>query len=198
MSGLTVIPQSDMRAITLYAEYAHAVVTGDKTIETRPRPCSHRGWVGIHAAASVTHLRAGERRQLGRFDVERDQAGLLLRGMAWPYRLPLGAIVAVARVVDCVPMVWDDTWPPRPDGAGAALEIHASGLALWRGGQVDTPEDVTEDLPYGVFAPGRFALLLEDVTRLPRPVPAKGNQAVPWRVPEDVAAKVREQLEVAS
>jgi hypothetical protein len=38
---------------------------------------------------------------------------------------------------------------------------------------------------------------LVDVRRLPEPVPARGQLAVPWRLPEDVAAAVQAQHDLA-
>lgn len=36
---------------------------------------------------------------------------------------------------------------------------------------------------------------LADVRRLPKPVPARGSLALPWRLPEDVAGQVQAQLD---
>lgn len=40
------------------------------------------------------------------------------------------------------------------------------------------PIDVSDQQPYGDFAPGRWAWLLDHVEQLPQPVPAKGRQGV--------------------
>jgi hypothetical protein len=51
---------------------------------------------------------------------------------------------------------------------------------------------VSDQRPFGTFAPGQWALLLEDVVKLPEPVPAKGAQGL-WTVPPETAAEVYRQ-----
>ncbi len=192
MSGLAVIPQSDMRAITVRQPWASLIAAGAKTIETRPRPTSYRGPVLIHAGKTWN-----------RQDLAGVLPALVTGGPHGPrlrHSLPLGAFVAVANVVDCVKVYDFGRCPERP---GLYIEdaMTAEGRSLWLcrlrlDGGIDNLDRIEAQRPYGDYTPGRFALLLEDVTRLPEPVPAKGQRAIPWRVPEDVAAKVREQLEV--
>lgn len=183
MSGLTVIPRSDLRAITVGQPWASLIAVGAKTIETRPRPTKHRGLVLVHAAAADTD------RFMHRYSEAWNALGEEIGGAA----PPRGAIVAVARIVQCLPVA-DGGQETTPEGPW----IWRRRTELWSmlgGYQVG---DLGSELPYGDYTPGRYALLLDDVTRLPRPVPAKGNQAVPWRVPADVAAQVREQVEGAA
>lgn len=199
----------DLRAITLRQPYAQLVAVGAKTIETRGRRCNYRGPIAVHAAAKWTFdqfvdvVRSGtgpaiadalaaaghaephtEPRQKGPYP-----GGVYYFSTELVHDLPLGAIVAVANLVDCVPIVRDSEHAPVP----FAVE-NVDGDVFVLDGDVHEHAYRSQG-PYGDFTPGRYALLLEDVTRLPEPVPAKGNQAVPWRVPADVAAKVREQVE---
>lgn len=80
--------------------------------------------------------------------------------------LALGAIVATARLVDCVPMVgpgegspdgWPTEWP--------LVEVEPARLTLWPsdGAAAVEATDITDQLPYGDFAPGRWAWLLDDI-----------------------------------
>jgi hypothetical protein len=83
--------------------------------------------------------------------------------------LPLGAIVATCTLVDVAP-VESIAWHPYdgPDGARWWGSEWQPGVVCVNDGQ----------RPYGDFAPGRFAWLLEDVKPLDEPVPFKGGQGL--------------------
>lgn len=96
------------RALTIIQPWATLIAHGHKHIETRSWNTNHRGPVLIHAAKSMP-CKVGETLHLGRWSVERDgmgaRTGLLLRPpIGHPYRLPLGAIVAVANLIDVRPV----------------------------------------------------------------------------------------------
>ncbi len=176
-----------MRAITLHQPYASLIALGDKTIETRswPAPKSiigHR--IAIHASSRLSGRR-GQITELGDFELTRDLSGYLLRGpIAWPYRLPLGAVVCTAVVSDSVPMV--SATEGRPVSAIRINHIHP--LTFIQGNYDPRVTDLSAQLPYGEFAPGRWAWMLEDVLPLARPIPAKGKQGL-WNFDlEPVAA----------
>jgi hypothetical protein len=192
-----------MKALTLKQPYASLVVLGIKEWETRPAPfngnmrpagvrglpglCIDRGErIAIHAAASMP-IRKGTRRKpstltVGDYEVERDGAGLLLRGpIAWPYRLPVGAIVGYATVAEVLPIVaWrdhrahirhidDELWVAEPaEGQtvdpGLTETVQSAGI-------------ITDQLPYGYWTPGRWASRLVDPEPCD-PIPAKGKQGV--------------------
>lgn len=211
MSALTL--PDDLRAITMGAEYAALIAAGIKGHETRGQRCNYRGPVAIHAGRFADGLPI-------RWFAGQEGGAFILDGRAYlgvsgsgPFmyttdgrmphqRLHVGAIVAVANLVDCLPICGHGELPAKP---GLFIEdtrtVEGNRLWLCRlrlDGGVDTVNRVEDQRPYGIYLPGRYALLLEDVTRLPEPVPARGNQPVPWRVPDDVAAKVREQIGGAS
>lgn len=120
-----------MKALTLTQPWASAIVLGHKTIETRSWTTRYRGPIAIHAAKGFPKWArefAETERALGRV----------------PERLPLGAVIAVARIVDVRP----------------TEELAAEISALER--------------LYGDYAPGRFGWILEDVELLAEPIPAKG------------------------
>ena len=82
-----------MKAITLEQPFASLVSIGAKTIETRPWSTDYRGPLAIHAEKSVKAVTDPYYRSL------LGSAGLDCE------RLPLGKIVAIARLVNCEKVV---------------------------------------------------------------------------------------------
>jgi len=77
---------------------------------------------------------------------------------------PLGAVVGTAVLTDCIPMV--------------GLDDSRTALAMiWRPNQHPIWTDVSDQLPFGVFAPGRWAWLLADAEPCD-PYPAVGRQGI--------------------
>lgn len=147
--------------ITIRQPYAMCVATGHKLVENRGRPTSHRGLTGIHAARA--HDPAGDT----------DPRVVALWGSDPRIGQPVGAVLAVADLVDCHlagPCVNRPTW----DG----------GCNPW--GDIDYNNGPAWHL---VFA---------NVRRLDRPVPARGALSVPWRLPAEQTADVLAQLAEAT
>ena len=136
-----------MRAISLWQPWASAVALGNKRIETRHWATKYRGPLAIHAAKRW----GSEQRAFAR--VEKALGRL-------PGRIPLGAIVAVCRLVDCVPT--EDLMAQRD----------AFGLRA------------VERL-YGNYEPGRFGWILEDIRPLPEPIGFVGKQSF-FSVPDEI------------
>ena len=187
-----------MKAISLHQPWASLVALGVKTLETRSWSTGYRGPLAIHAAAN--HVQPNQR--IG--DWWTGQARLEVSGgeRAWSVfkldvldnvrehetLLPLGAVVATCELVDVVPIrsLYEvdgrdgpAIWPSDPPAVG--------GSRLWRAW---TPEelldgpalDITDQRPYGDFTPGRYAWILDKITPLDPPVPAKGRQGLwNWR-----------------
>jgi hypothetical protein len=185
-----------LKALTLRQPYPFLVLRGDKQIETRSQPMHYRGTLYLHAAATTALWRTG-RTAIGDYEIERDRAGLLVRGdrLTWPYRLPLGAIVGTVDVVDCLPIL-EATDELTAEGPRPCVVRWGDSLTLYRD-RSGEGEDIDGQFPYGDYTPGRHALLLANPRRLPVPVPCRGSQARPWTVPDDVAAQVRGQLQEA-
>lgn len=181
-----------MKALTLQQPYAQLVALGVKSIETRGRQTSHRGRVAIHAGVSLASIPERGTLELGDFDVWRHVgewapgASLQRAGASTATTLPIGAVVATANLVDVVAMV--DFWPiPERRGAQPLLYVGSRyRLTLWRRGFDAEPVDVEAERPYGHFAPGRAAWLLEDIEPLENPVPAKGALGL-WDWNEEAA-----------
>jgi len=148
-----------MKALTIRQPWASLFALNVKHMETRSWNTKYRGPVAIHAAlGGVNICRMGERIQIGEFEVEHDQSGLLLRGepLSWPYRLPMGAIVAIG-----------DLFQTRSTTSGG----HA-------------PSDRERAL--GDHSPGRFAWSITSISTLgSNPIPARGQQGFwNWDMPD--------------
>ena len=164
-----------MKALSLLQPTASLVARGEARIVVWPSAVEHRGTVGIHASTTVfgSALRRGEVRSFGAFNLERDdprgsaERQYLLRGdrLSWPYRLPLGAMVATAELVDCLPVL-----SPDADPSGPCLVLEEGKLTEWTAVSYWENEaderDRSDQLAYSRFRPGWYALVFES----PRPV----------------------------
>lgn len=152
-----------MKAITIRQPWASLIAAGVKTIETRSWSTRYRGPLAIHAGGALYQREICE-----------EFAEHL--GSKWPI-LPLGAVVATCTLADVVPIM---------DGLGTAdgqLPRVANVVAEGRGLRLMRPftypsEDITDQLPFGDFTPGRYAWLLTDVQPIDPPVPVKGRQGM--------------------
>lgn len=179
-----------MKVLTLHQPYATLIALGVKTIETRPQAWTSLVGqrIAIHGAAKepVPGLDVGDYYPEWDFD-----EWLIVRHPRipgwWQHPMPLGAIVCTAVVTDSLPMLDKDdelaeAWMPH------LAPTHRRGdWWHWKGPGAYNPstgrpvwayDDITDQLPYGDFRPGRFGLLLADVEVLPEPVPFKGGQGL--------------------
>ena len=181
-----------IKALTLYQPWAQLVSLGVKTIETRSWSTRYRGPLAIHAS-----VRTPLKRQwfLGDYYIGRkwvplrDAHGLsfVLYHRSTDYdkfeeELCFGAIVAIAELVDVVPIV---PWHGAHNSSVYVCDLTDFGkpLSLWyapTGTDLrysGNAKEISDQLPYGDFTPGRFAWILENV-RLIDPLPAKGKQGL--------------------
>ena len=202
-----------MKALTLWQPWASLIAVGAKTIETRSWSTAYRGPLLIHAAKrrpdvplflggyGLGHhrIRYADRVDEG-FTLAATTGRVLGDGTtihrSWP--LPLGAVVALCRLVDVLPILdrderLDVAWTPH-----VAVAPGYGRLTHWKGrtdhdGPMGRPTWVTsvieDQRPYGDFTPGRYAWLLDHVQALPEPVPAKGRQGL-WTPDADLLAAV--------
>jgi hypothetical protein len=148
-----------VKALTVRQPWASLLVMGVKRIETRPWRLREPQRLLIHAGTKMP-CRIGQRVTFGAWEVERDSAGLLLRGpIAWPYRLPMGALIGSINVFE---VRRTDSGECGPDDAERAL---------------------------GDYSPGRFAWSTNCPQPLPEPIPCKGRLTL-WTPPDDVLAAV--------
>ncbi|MFI6228574.1 hypothetical protein ACIBCR_14835 [Micromonospora echinospora] len=144
-----------MKSITIRQPWASAIAldhANAKRIENRVRPTSYRGLVAIHAGKTPDVA------------ADRDPRIVRLFGRDPRVGMPVGAVIAVAELIDCHQAVWEK----------------ASQLCCAPWG---------ED-----YLPRAWHLVLDNVRCLPQPVPARGALSVPWTLPADVAAQVEAQL----
>jgi hypothetical protein len=179
-----------VKALTIRQPWASLIALGVKRIETRSWSTQYRGPLAIHAGkawpvpVAEWQVPADRSNTVGAPCVERlvNPADPVSR--RWEMlHTPLGAVVAVADLVDVVPMVDDYEDVCHAYEGPAALEITPNGTLLlypeWGGGLDDDEiTDVSDQRPYGDFTPGRFAWLLDNVRPLDPPVPAKGRQGL--------------------
>lgn len=130
-----------MKALTLHQPWATLIAIGAKHIETRSWSTSYRGPLAIHASTNRQYLRYAA--------AMAQWAGLLWWRFPKPEELPLGAVVAIAELVDCVRMTEENI-----------RQIPA------------------DELRFGHFAPGRYMWVLNNVRPLDNPVPARGRQGL--------------------
>ena len=160
-----------MKALTIRQPWASLIASGVKTIETRSWRTSYRGPLAIHAGkhnpggGSVGDWHYGSQRLWWTADPAFKTGD--------PFRsLPLGAVVATCTLADVVPI---QSWPEMQMGCESGIWVDgAAGIINW----FTRPERIDDQLPFGDFAPGRFAWLLTDIEPLPEPVPAKGRQGL--------------------
>ena len=193
---------AEWRALTLHQPYATGIAEGFKTIETRNKPVKYRGWLAIHAASKMPPGMDGPAGMIGQCSVDRDGPGhdwymldrdwpgWLHGANQYPIDLPLGAVVAVARLVDVVPIVEregenESAAEPRPSEVWVSDDPLA--LATWDHGW--DYEEIESERPWGDFTPGRYAYLLDDVRKLDRPIPAKGKQGL-WKPDDELRAQL--------
>ena len=160
-----------MKALTLTQPYATLVAIGAKRIETRSWATSYRGPLAIHAGAGLGPV--GGKGGLWELCTRPPFSTVLLNS------LPLGAVVAMARLVDCCPMAcWYEQWSGEPDTLEIGYIRHGLRVA------VDDRERA-----FGDYSPGRYAWLLADVRPLAEPIPAKGALGLwEWEPQERAAA----------
>lgn len=195
-----------MKAITVRQPWASLIAFRVKTVETRGRRISWRGRIAIHAAQHNRRpLWMPE--PVARAVAGHGLGGIITSSPAGPvrvegWRLPSGVIVGSAVLADCVPIV--NEADPIPGGPfvygdpGNFIQVHD-------GPDDSAPRYSETEVDLGDYRPGRWALLLDDIAptteRCPwcwgestaddpcavcdgayvcDPVPARGQQAVPW------------------
>ena len=171
-----------MKALTIRQPWATLIALGVKTIETRSwrAPKALIGQrVAIHAGKALPPFGL----QLGPWTIV-DTPGRWVasdcdRGLVRD--LPLGAVVAVATLADCVPIVQATAELATRAVEPCVVIGYGDDLTLYhptnREG-LNWGLDVDDQLPYGDYQPGRWAWMLTDIDQLLDPIPATGKQGV--------------------
>lgn len=201
--------EPDVRAITGRAPYPHLVREGVKTIWTVDRPTDWRSTLLVHAAkhqpTGAEHQDLPTWQQASVMLRACEAAGLSSRDPRYPTnfwpdpaKMPLGAVVAVARIADCVPILARDECLTGPGAwvgefADEGNLPHQQG-GLWLIGPSGlghpNPRRIEHERPLGDFSPGRWALLLTDVRAID-PQPARGRPGL-WTPDDELVAACME------
>lgn len=175
-----------MKALSLWQPWATLIATGAKRIETRSWYTPYRGPLAIHAAKKRS-------RELDQLCVNsppferalKASGNLVEEGDRLALTLPIGAIVATARLVACLEM-GPGTVAYRQTSDGTWVEGHPVILCAppVPGAERDVLLPPAEpERSFGLYAPGRFAWVLADVRALREPIAYKGGQQL-FNVPD--------------
>lgn len=137
-----------MKAITIKQPWATLIALGVKQFETRSWQTKYRGLIAIHAGKSIDK------------DAFEDcwiKETLAEHGIRSIHDLPVGAVIAVAHLVDC----------------------HKVRLNFANDAVITTGPTINGlELKFGNYADGRFAWELQDVKALEVPAAAKGQLSI--------------------
>lgn len=194
-----------MKGLTIRQPWATLVARGRKRIVTRGYRTSYRGPVLIHAGASPQSWREMDDPSAWE---DRDAVQAILSALdliaddgSWPspivdptgylwgpgihfqdvLTLPLGAVVAVAELVDVVPIIAGDlaeisdgprieTHADAEDFPDGWLDLYHETLGSPSGSPLVYGRSIPDEAPLGDYTPGRFGWLLGDVRPLAEPV----------------------------
>jgi hypothetical protein len=172
-----------LRTVSLWQPYASLVACGAKTWETRGYRAKP-GRIGIAATIKPRPEEAAEVALPAIHDALWPALGFDRRPMPTCVRerLPRGVLLATAELVDCCPIGGPYSFRTgsvegdEGDHPGQAVVVHhpASGLGSGAGPHppyhcVDDPTgppyhlDITDQLPFGIWDPGRWAWRLADI-----------------------------------
>ena len=161
-----------MRALTLPQPWASLTALGHKTTVTRRRPAP-KTLVGSRIA-----IHAGKRRP--RRSEWNERVAEAVNGRD----LPLGVIVATARVDGCVRVLSNGfTKMSEPADPGRVWVVDRSGQEHRDAYQMDSD-------PYGDYSEGRWIWLLSSIRAVEPPIEATGRRGV-WTLPPQVQAQVK-------
>jgi len=145
-----------VKALTLAQPWATLVAAGEKKIETRSWRTRYRGPIAIHAAKSYPAWA----RELALKPPFAAAVHRIFHGEAPTF--PLGAVVAVAELVECV-------------------RIDALPLS-W------APQSGSAEHAFGDYSPGRFMFRLEAILPLTDIIPTRGALGIwEWDAPWEEA-----------
>jgi len=150
------------KAITLYQPWASLLACGAKKYETRSWATNYRGPIAIHAAAKKCDWRELPREaHYVMVQAIRPITDKLSPTIGYvPFDLlPYGAVIATAELVGC----WRIT---ASDGKRACMLHLPNGNPCVSG----------NELLFGDWTPGRYAWEFANMTMLPEPIPARGQQ----------------------
>jgi activating signal cointegrator 1 len=174
-------PSSEIRSLTLHQPWASLMALGLKRYETRSWQTPYRGKIAIHAAKRLLDDAALE--TTWKAEKLTDQ-----KLNPCDFKYPLGCIVAIANVTDCLPM---SSRSPEP-GQIHHFENGSFATARW---QVLIHAMSPLERAMGDWQVGHYAWKLENVVALPTPIPFKGAQGLRRIRDATVLERIHVQLE---
>lgn len=157
-----------MKAISLFQPLATLVALKSKRFETR----DWRPRTGLIKNLAIAATKKSPEDYLKIATIDPCKAILRRHGISF---LPGGVIVAIVDVTEILTTrEWTRRFCTRLNNREAEL-----------------------DYIFGDYGPDRFAWHLENVRRLPEPIPCKGGQRI-WTVPPEVEERILEQLETVA
>lgn len=152
----------EIRGLSLLQPWASLMALGEKGVETRSRRTSYRGFVAIAASARWrSEQGALPNAELAVYDDDFVWAWQK-HGVRKMADLPLGCIVAIGPLTNCVPTDSFDFTAPYCGERERA---------------------------FGNYSPGRFAWTFDYMLALEDPIPVKGSLGL-YRLPDDVSGRL--------
>ena len=154
-----------MKAITILQPYASLIACGAKQIETRSWATKYRGPIAIHAGKQWEMYRR-EITYREPFhsalwpNMTKDE--MALNGYGRTKLLPLGVVIAIADLVDCLKVIGRVSLKIGDEKRIAA--VLENGVKVFG-----------NELEFGDYTIDRYAWILANVRRM-KPIPAKGMQ----------------------
>jgi hypothetical protein len=173
-----------MKCLTLAQPLPSLISHGVVHVLAMDRPTDHRGPIALHAARKVDWELSH------RPEVERTlhAAGVCVIDITQRGNPALGAIVGTATLIDVAPIVdrcrYDTACVWRSStGLFYCGNKHLGGT--WQS------RAISDQLPFGDFAPGRWAWIVESAQCLAEPIPYRGRRGL-WTLPEEVTRAPQE------
>ncbi len=167
---------TEMKALTIWQPWAQLIIEEQKGFETRPRRMNHRGKLAIHAA------------MMAPWEILRELPERVARAISGALgheyepeaeraleRLPRGKVIGTAEVTACYKIIHVCK--------AVQLQTGYTEVTVQDGARFEQLMVRDEEILFGDWRPGRYAIRLENVKRM-RPVPAKGKQGLwNWQIP---------------
>lgn len=160
-ADLSAATGDEIRGLSLLQPWASLMAFDEKRVETRSWATSYRGLVAIAASAKWDR----ESLELAYDDPDFIWAWNR-HGVTRLRELPLGAVLCVGRLVDC---------------------IRTEYIDLRRAEYAEREE------AFGNYAAGRYAWVFAGMRTLPSPVPVKGSLGL-YRIPDSTATQIRDAI----
>jgi hypothetical protein len=157
-----------MKALTLMQSWATLAAIGAKKIETRSWSTKYRGEIALHAAKGFPRWA----KELCFTDPFYSTLEQIFPNDSIIESLPLGCVLAKFNLVNVV----------KIEFYNRVASLVGSDYYLINGGYTITPQEFA----FGDYTPGRYMWLMQDMTPLPEPIPARGAlQLWEWKEPNE-------------